>query len=543
MKAVAYIRVSTDKVEQELSLQNQRDFFEKYVNSKGDELVHIYSDQGKSATKMTNRKELQRMLRDAKRGRFQKIYVKDISRIFRNMLDFIQFSRDIIEERKLILHLVNMGEGRDVDAFMLSFMAMFAEYESKKISERVRFGKNISKEKGIVPNFVFGYERVDKWTLQPNDEAEWVKKIFDLYTEENLGMGSIAAYLYEHRVKTKKLKDGEANYNWSQIAIARMLNNRVYTGVIINNKQNIKNLYSGERIDVDESEWMITERPEFRIISDEQFAKAQALIVKNKRTFPTDPITGKRVMTRRSEAHILSNLLKCGECGGSYRRFKRQYSKDGPIYYRWSCDKRHVKGQEKCDAKYIKLEEADVLSALSQLFAYLEQDRDEFFKLVESACNRLIKEYIRQSANIDLEGLHDDLSDLQEQRERIKTMIRKGLLEIDEGEADMRELNDSIRRVSAIINEQDVTDVLTQRVKTNLQEFFRNFDEFSYQDGFTNAGLKTIVKEIKVISNEELQVYFNVDDTVEGLFFPMEIKGSVIEKVIENTDTEMSDDT
>ena len=54
MDAVAYIRVSTNKEEQELSLENQREFFEKYVGNRNDTLIRIYSDKGKSATKMKN---------------------------------------------------------------------------------------------------------------------------------------------------------------------------------------------------------------------------------------------------------------------------------------------------------------------------------------------------------------------------------------------------------------------------------------------------------------------------------------------------------
>lgn len=543
MKAAAYIRVSTDKQEQELSLQNQKEFFEKYVASKGDELIYIYSDKGKSATKMKNRTELQHMLRDAKRGRFQKIYVKDISRIFRNMLDFIEFSRDIVDEYKLTLHLVNMGEGRDVDTFLLNFFAMFAEHESQKISERVKFGKSISKEKGIVPNFVFGYDRPDKWTLVPNDEAEWVKKIFDLYTEYNMGMSRIAAYLYEHRVRTKKSKDGEPNYNWSQHTIGGLLRNRIYTGVVINNKQNIKNLYSGERVDMDESEWKITIRPEFRIISDEQFAKAQELIVKNAVDFPYDPKTGKRMLSRRSEAHILSNLLKCPHCGGGYRRYQRKHSEGGKYYYWWVCSNRSAYGKKPCTAEYVRLEEKDVLSALAILFNYLEQDREDFFTLVENTCNRLIKEHIRQSGSIDLDELQEELADQQEQRERIKVMMKKGLLDIDEGEDDMKELNESIKHISTIINEQDVSEALSHRVKQNLKDFFRTFDEFSYKDGMTNAGLKSVIKEIKVTNKTLLHVYFNVDDSVEGLFFPITITGSLLKSESVITDTESLDRT
>ena len=182
MNAVAYIRVSTNKEEQELSLENQREFFEKYVNQRGDTLLEIYSDKGKSATKMQNRKGLQRLLSAARKGLFQKLYVKDISRLFRNTLDFIVVSRELAS-LGVQLHLVNMGEGKDIDVFTLNLMAMIAENESQKISERTKFGKKFSKERGIVPNFVFGYDRPDKYTLIPNpEEAQWVQKIYDLYT-------------------------------------------------------------------------------------------------------------------------------------------------------------------------------------------------------------------------------------------------------------------------------------------------------------------------------------------------------------------------
>ena len=108
MDAVAYIRVSTNKEEQELSLENQREFFEKYVGNRNDTLIRIYSDKGKSATKMKNRKDLQRLLSAARRGEFQRLYVKDISRLFRNTLDFITVSRELAN-LGVQLHLVNMG--------------------------------------------------------------------------------------------------------------------------------------------------------------------------------------------------------------------------------------------------------------------------------------------------------------------------------------------------------------------------------------------------------------------------------------------------
>ena len=67
----------------------------------------------------------------ARRGEFQRLYVKDISRLFRNTLDFITVSRELAN-LGVQLHLVNMGEGKDIDMFTLNLMAMIAENESQK---------------------------------------------------------------------------------------------------------------------------------------------------------------------------------------------------------------------------------------------------------------------------------------------------------------------------------------------------------------------------------------------------------------------------
>ncbi len=521
MRAVAYIRVSTNKEEQALSLKNQREFFEKYIADRGDELVEIYCDEGMSATKSKNRRELQRLISDGKKGCYQKIYAKEISRLFRNQLDYITFTRELLDGLGIKLHLAGQGEkGKDVDSLSLSIMALLAENESEKMSERVKFGKNISKKKGIVPNFVFGYERVDKYTLKPDKDAYWVKKIFDLYTVEHMGMSRIADFLYKNRVVTKKKKNGEPNYNWTQHTVSCILKNRLYTGLIINNKENVKSIYTGERVTMDTEDWFVTERPDFRIISDEQFEKAQRIIEENAEKFPSDE-HGHRKISRRSEDHTLSNLLKCTSCGGGYRRYQRKYSETGPYYYWWVCSKRQAYGSARCTAEHIRVEEEDVLRGLTLLFDSLVQDREAFFKLIEAKCSDVIKEYLKNATGLNFNELNKELKDLQAQRERVKTMVKKGMIGMDEGEKDMAALDADIKRISTILHAEDVTAELTRKVKENVKGFIRNFDSFSFKDGLTNNGLRSVVKEIRVISASELHVYFKVDDEINGLFFPI----------------------
>ena len=526
MKSVAYIRVSTLKEEQDLSLEHQREFFEKYiVHTKGDDLVEIYSDKGKSATKMQNRKDLQRMLRDAKAKKFEKLYVKDISRLFRNTIDFITTMRNL-RTYGIKVHILNMDTGQDIDDFTLNLMAMVAENESQKISERVKFGKKFSKEQGIVPNFVFGYERIDKFTLKPHPtESVWVKKIFDLYTEELWGMARIAEYLFQNKVYTKKKKDGEPNYNWSQNTVGNILENEIYIGKVINGKETTQNIYTNKRNKHSEEEWYVSERPEFRLISDEQFEKAKNIREINAEMFAQN-LQG-QTGTRRSEKHLFSNLIRCNSCGFAYRRTQKQYSENRPMKVWWTCSKRSAYGKNRCVSQYIRIEEEWLKTALDALFDYLIQDKEEFLKLIESKCNAIIHQHIKDTAGFDIVQIQTQLKEYNEQRERAKQLAIKGLISMAEAEKEIIPINKEIEKLEFALNETDNTRALTKRVNERIRSLYKDIEGLKITDEITNLDLKKIIREIRVVSQDEIYVHFNVDKDLEGLSFPVSLSGLV----------------
>lgn len=524
MRAVAYTRVSTDKCEQELSLEHQSDMLRKYAERRGDELIEIYADKGKSGTKMANRADLRRMLADAERGKFEKIYVKDMTRLFRNTLDFIQTSRHL-EDLGIKLHLMDFGDaGQDMDSFTLNIFSMLAEQESKKMSKSMKAGKRVSMERGIVPNFVFGYTRVDKFTLVPHPtQAEYVKKIFDLYTEERWGQTKIAKYLFDCRVETSKKKggkDGAPNYNWSQVSVKHILKNQIYIGKVINHKQATKSIFTNDREEIPEHEWIITEREEFRLISDEQFQKAQEIMKENANSF--GPAGGK---SRRSEKHLFSNLIKCGECGFSYRRYTRTYPKKGLTIW-WTCSRRSAYGRDRCTSQYVKIYEDWLIPALSQLFSNLMGEKDNFFKLIETKCKQVIKEYIRSTAAFNVDDAKTKLRELDNERSRIKQLAIKGLVSMEEAEADLAAVNVEIDRLHTALHEIDRTEELSSLVKKELEEYFRNFKTCDLL-AMNNSDLKKLVKEIRVVSQDEVHVYLNISDRLNGIFFPLRSAGGL----------------
>ena len=148
MKIAAYCRVSTDKEDQLNSLEAQKKFFAEYTQRTGDTLVRLYADEGISGTKIKNRKEFLRMMDDAKRGVFELVVVKDISRFARTTVDLLQNIRTLkalgIETQFLTANMTSMGNSE----FVLTIFGALAQEESANTSKRIKFGKKNQRRKG-----------------------------------------------------------------------------------------------------------------------------------------------------------------------------------------------------------------------------------------------------------------------------------------------------------------------------------------------------------------------------------------------------------
>lgn len=310
MNIAAYCRVSTDTADQLNSLDAQKRFFEEYTTKTRDNLVRIYADEGISGVKIKNRTEFQRLMRDAKHGLFDMVVVKDISRFARNTVDLLNSTRQLkalgIETQFLTANMTSMGNSE----FVLTIFGALAQEESANTSKRVKFGKKMNAEKGRVPNIVYGYDKTkgDYFNLTVNEfEAKIVRRIFDLYLNGGYGANKIAQILNSEGIKTKR------DCKWSQNAISRILTNELYTGKIINGKQEVEDFLTGVRKERDESEWFIMDKPELRIIEDETFVKAAKLLEQRNNSFNINH-------ERQSNKHLYSTLIKCACCGYSFRR-------------------------------------------------------------------------------------------------------------------------------------------------------------------------------------------------------------------------------
>ena len=163
LRVTFYARVSTDREEQLNSLENQVMYFEKFIKEQTNWIfVEGYVDEGISGTSVKKRENFLKMIDDAKKGMFDLILTKEISRFSRNTVDSIQYTQELLSYGVGINFLNDNINTFDPDSELrLTIMSSIAQEEIRKLSERVRFGYKRSIEKGIVPgndNF-YGYKK------------------------------------------------------------------------------------------------------------------------------------------------------------------------------------------------------------------------------------------------------------------------------------------------------------------------------------------------------------------------------------------------
>ena len=230
----AYCRVSTDKEDQANSIENQRLYFEGYIKSREDwELAGIYADEGVTGTSTKKRTQFNNMMRDAFAGKFKYIVTKEISRFARNTLDSILYTRRL---RKIGIGVIFLSDNINTleqdGELRLTIMASIAQEESRKTSQRVKWGQKRSMEKGVVfGRSLLGYTVEDGKIYVNQEEAEIVRRIFREFVLSRKSAWQIASELKLEGAKTSKYMK-----TWSHTAVLRILRNEKYCGDLVQGK-------------------------------------------------------------------------------------------------------------------------------------------------------------------------------------------------------------------------------------------------------------------------------------------------------------------
>ena len=216
LRVTFYARVSTDKDEQINSLENQIQYYTDLIQSKPNwTYIEGYIDEGISGTSTKKRDSFNRMIRDAKAGRFDFIITKEISRFSRSTLDSIKYTQELLEHDVGVLFQNDNINTLDPDSeFRLVVMAGVAQDEVRKLSERLKFGFRQAIKNGHVlgNDRLWGYDKKDCVLTINEKEAQVVRRIFDLYANQGLGVRRISQTLSAPEIKCKKRPGEKCNF-------------------------------------------------------------------------------------------------------------------------------------------------------------------------------------------------------------------------------------------------------------------------------------------------------------------------------------------
>jgi site-specific DNA recombinase len=384
MKTAVYIRVSTEEQAQEgYSIASQKQKLTDFAKIQDWSIHDYYIDDGYSA-KDLKRPAIQRLIQDCQKGLFDVVLVYKLDRLVRSVRD-LDYLMQLFDRNKIKFKSATevFDTTTAMGRFFITLVAAIAQWERETTAERVFMNMKHKVAEGERPGAAppFGYDLINGKLVINEEEAKWVRFIFENYKKK--GKTAIAAELNKRGIRTKK-----GNY-WQGEVVTFVAKNPVYAGYIRWNYRKLKGNRTHEEI--------IVEGDHEPIISKELFDEVQEIMKQR---------SGKGY--KGNTEYPFTGKLKCARCGKPLIGAKKK-RKDG--YYRfYRCSGRFQ--YKICDLPIVP---EDVLE-------------ETFFNELEAP----VQHVNPIESEIDVESLEKELEKVHKKMNRIKELYLEGDIEKEE---------------------------------------------------------------------------------------------------------------
>lgn len=503
LKVAAYCRVSTDKEDQANSLESQRQYFEAYITRQEDwDLVEVYYDEGISGTSLKNRDGFNRMIEAARSRKIDVILTKEVSRFARNTVDTLQITREL-KQLGVGVHFLNdgintMDTERDWE-LRLAIMASIAQEESRKTSERVKWGQKRQMEKGVVfGRDMLGYRVENGKLIIVPEEAEIVRLIFHKYLNEGKGTTTIAKELHEAGIFT-------INGNlWSNTVLLRLLRNEKYVGDLLQKKTYTPDyLTHSKKYNKGEEEQVYLKDHHEAIIDRETWEATQREL---ERRSPSP-----EHKTKHSNRYWCSGKLICGECG-KYVVSRKKKLKNGGIRKAWMCVSATQHGISKvdadgnligCDNKEVN--DKVIQAAAKYTLSLVQSDKD---KLVSEVMNE-IRSVQKNVPKVDVAKLQKEIENLEKKKIKIVDLFLEETLTKETFMKQQQHFDDEIAKVKLKINGVEQWEEMQARQIEMYEKMILQLERMICFDLESEEIYKQVIGKIILYKNKKLEVRLN----------------------------------
>ena len=251
LRVAAYCRVSTDDIDQVISISLQmKQYKEKIQSNPNWKYAGTYVDNGFSGTNTAHRPGFLKLIEDARAGKFDMIITKAVSRFARNLLDcigYIEELKSLDPPVRVFFEQENLDTGLQTSGIILFVLAMVAEEESHMKSEAMLLSLEWRFSRGrFMTPALFGYDKVEikdeyggkRKILQINQSQAQVVKWMYATLLNGGTTDEIAERLTELQIPTggRRRIDGAVNTQWTGTGVASLMRNERYCGDVLARK-------------------------------------------------------------------------------------------------------------------------------------------------------------------------------------------------------------------------------------------------------------------------------------------------------------------
>jgi len=499
IKVAAYARVSTDKDDQTNSLASQRSYFAEFItNHDGWKLQEVYYDEGISGTQTKKRAGFNQMIDDAMHGEIDLILTKEVCRFARNTVDTLSYTRKLKDAGVGVIFTIDNIDTREADGELrLTIMASIAQEESRKTSERVKWGQKRRMEQGVVfGRDMLGYT-VNNGVLSINEEeVPIVRAIFHKYTNEGKGTWTIARELLNEGMRPKRLSQ------WSNTVILRVLRNEKYVGDLCQKKTITPNyLTHAKKYNHGEEEMVYLKDHHEPIIDRDLWNRTQEEL---KRRSPSD-----EQKLKHSNRYWCSGKIRCAECGNRY--VSRTKKIQSGTYKAWRCYAAANHGKSKTDADGMEIgcdngsiNEKALLFCMGYCVKLIQGNNEELKKEILDDIRK-----VKRSSNkkVDTSRLQKKIDAIEIKKRKAIDAMLGGLISETELKEQKEWYDNELKELNQQLTESLIADKTKSRKIDDMQEYIKAIDEILNFDEDNEMLYREILDCIEIHKGNTLDIW------------------------------------
>lgn len=326
-RCALYLRVSTEQQVDGNSLTTQKSLLLRHAKARGYAVADIYVDAGLSGMNM-NRPELQRLIADAQRQRFDLVLAWKVDRVSRSVKDLLDLVAVLREHGVEFAAVDQQFDTSDpVGVLTLHILGSFAQFEREMLVERTKEGQmhRLHRQDWSCGPVPYGYRKENGCLVEVPEEAKVVRRMFEMFLQLK-GRRVVALRLNDEGLRTRR------GAFWTCATVTEILRNPVYTGANVYGRRRKNDFHLR-----DAQDWTVVDGMRDAMVAPDMFQTAQALIAASQ-----EGLAEKRA----PEAYSLKGRVRCGKCGSAM--CGRSLHRNGKVYRYYRCNGNQHRGRLLC---------------------------------------------------------------------------------------------------------------------------------------------------------------------------------------------------